>query len=215
MHRMHSGVEDPPVKHSGVEDSPVKQKEPTAMTSDQSPSPPSPARDPDDRARGGAQQRAIWSLRQTVGALGVAAVIAGLGGAAIDAATSNGSGTFGGGLHSGPGPGGLGGAGQGGFQRVAPAGGTGTLHGEFVVSDGKGGYTTSMTQTGTLTAVSGTSITAKSADGYTMTYVVKHPGSRIPFAVNDEVTIQATLVNGTATETSLVNANPIGAPSRG
>jgi hypothetical protein len=47
-----------------------------------------------------------------------------------------------------------------------------SLHGEFVVPDGAGGYTTELTQTGTLTAVSPTSITVRSEDGYSQTYVI-------------------------------------------
>jgi hypothetical protein len=41
-----------------------------------------------------------------------------------------------------------------------------SLHGEYVVSDGNGGYTTELTQTGTVTAISSTALTAKSDDGY-------------------------------------------------
>jgi len=70
------------------------------------------------------------------------------------------------------------GGGQGGF---GGPGGTGTgaagglmtaLHGTYVVSDGNGGYTTQLTQTGTVSAVSASSITVKSADGYTKKYVI-------------------------------------------
>ena len=51
-------------------------------------------------------------------------------------------------------------------------GGCEPLHGEFVVSDANGGYTTMLTQTGTVTAVSATSITVKSDDGYTQIYMI-------------------------------------------
>jgi hypothetical protein len=56
--------------------------------------------------------------------------------------------------------------------------------------DGSGGYTTVLTQTGTVTAISPTSITERSDDGYTQTYVVPStPGATPPFAVDDPVTI--------------------------
>ncbi|GAA2685405.1 MULTISPECIES: hypothetical protein [Actinosynnema] len=64
--------------------------------------------------------------------------------------------------------GGAGGAGGGmGGGVVADA-----VHGEYVVSDGEGGYATQVVQTGTITAISGTSVTAASSDGYTRTYVI-------------------------------------------
>ncbi|WP_211370909.1 hypothetical protein [Nonomuraea turkmeniaca] len=46
------------------------------------------------------------------------------------------------------------------------------LHGEFVVPDGSGTYTTIATQYGDVTAVDQDSITVKSEDGYTKEYVV-------------------------------------------
>jgi len=48
----------------------------------------------------------------------------------------------------------------------------GALHGEFTVPGPNGGYQTLAMQTGTVTSVSGSSITVKSADGYSKTYVV-------------------------------------------
>lgn len=47
----------------------------------------------------------------------------------------------------------------------------GAVHGEFVTRNGDG-FRTMATQTGTVTAVSQTSITVKSADDYTKTYAV-------------------------------------------
>ncbi|MEI8408959.1 MULTISPECIES: hypothetical protein [unclassified Kribbella] len=44
------------------------------------------------------------------------------------------------------------------------------LHGEFVTAKDGGGYETIATQKGEVTAVSTTSITVKSADGYSRTY---------------------------------------------
>lgn len=46
------------------------------------------------------------------------------------------------------------------------------IHGEFVVPNGSGGYQTIVNQRGEATAVSTTSITVKSEDGYSATYVV-------------------------------------------
>jgi hypothetical protein len=66
--------------------------------------------------------------------------------------------------------GGPGGGGQ--FGGRGGAGAANSLHGTAVVSDGNGGYTTQLTQTGTVSAVSAGSITVKSADGYSKTYVV-------------------------------------------
>jgi hypothetical protein len=98
----------------------------------------------------------------------------------------------------------------------------GAIHGEFVVPDGNGAYTTVLTQTGVLTAVSDTSITAKSADGFTQIYTIA-PGSRAvntQLAVNDTVTIRANVTDNTATATTVTEGDdpgpggpaPIGAP---
>lgn len=139
-----------------------------------------------------------WTTRRTVAAVGIAAVIAGLGGAAIYAATG-GSSEMGPGMH---------GPGRWGDRAPGGPGGPDALHGEFVVPDGAGGYVTDLTQTGVLTAVSDASITAKSADGYTQTYVLG-PGSRPPnahLAVSDTVTIAAKLVDGKPTATTVTEA---------
>jgi hypothetical protein len=48
----------------------------------------------------------------------------------------------------------------------------GALHGQFVVAKPGGGYQTIDMQNGQVTAVSSTSITLKSQDGFTMSYVV-------------------------------------------
>jgi hypothetical protein len=67
-----------------------------------------------------------------------------------------------GGFKGGPGfPAGFGALGAGG-----------TIHGEFVRRNPSGGYQTIDTQLGTVQAVSTTSITVKSADGFTKTYTV-------------------------------------------
>jgi hypothetical protein len=113
------------------------------------------------------------------------------------------------------GPGGPGGQQRGGMSgprrdAVDPA----SLHGEFVVSDGKGGYTTVLTQTGTVTAISSVSITVRSDDGFAQSYVIPPTagGATSSFAVNDPVTIRATRTDQTATVTNIDNPS-LGAPS--
>jgi hypothetical protein len=178
-----------------------------------------------------------WSSRQSWAAVGIAAVIAAFGGAAIYAAT-DGGGERGPGMHGfappgdgprdfsaagpdgpggfgpgGPGgptggpsvPGGPGGAGRGGMSAIAGMGPARALHGEFVVQNQNGGYTTELVQTGVLTAISDTSITAESDDGFTQTYVIA-PGSRAAnaqVAVNDTVTVRATKADGAVTATTV------------
>jgi hypothetical protein len=139
-----------------------------------------------------------WGLRETAVAVGVATVIAGLGGAAIYAATDSHSAS---GAHQpfGGMPGGPGG------QHSGPMGGQSpdamSLHGEFVVADGAGGYTTELTQTGTVTAMSPTSITVRSEDGFSQTYVIPQAaaGAGSAFAVDDQVIVRATRTGEAAT----------------
>jgi hypothetical protein len=105
--------------------------------------------------------------------------------------------------HHGPGggPGGFGGHGLG-----AP----GAVRGEFVVPDGNGGWRTVQMQRGTVTAVSTTSLTVKSADGVSKTYVLTKD-TRVnaardgiaTVAVNDTVAVLATVSGGTATATDV------------
>ncbi|BBZ21154.1 hypothetical protein [Mycolicibacterium gadium] len=140
------------------------------------------------------QQR--WGLQETLVAMGVAAVIAGLGGAAIYAAT--GSPTqqaFGHGMPAGP-PGGITAA-----QHLA--GSPTTLHGEYVVAAGSG-FATKLTQTGTVTAISPTVITVASADGFLQTYELNaaaHTDRTID--VSDQVSIQGRRDGGRTTATSV------------
>jgi hypothetical protein len=152
-----------------------------------------------------------WGLRATAAAVGVAAVIAAIGGAAIYAATEGSSHSFGaphqafgqgGGMPAGPG----GQHGSGGGSGPAAVGST-SLHGEFVVPDGPGGYTTVLTQTGTVTAISPTSITVRSEDGFSQTYVIPSTAGNAgtPFAMDDRVVVRATRNGQTATVTNIVN----------
>ena len=134
---------------------------------------PSPAAEPEHTW--GAPQTAppaTWSTKRSLAAVGIAVVIAAAGGGIVYAATHS-SGSSGHG--PGGGPGGPGMSWGGGHNSAGPDGmdPTGTsLHGQFVISDGNGGYTTEITQTGTVTAVSDPSITAESADDFSQTYTI-------------------------------------------
>jgi hypothetical protein len=82
------------------------------------------------------------------------------------AATGRGNGNSVTGAPGGAGFGGGRGGGLGGGSAMA------ALHGTYVVSDGNGGYSTELTQTGTVSAVSSSAITVKSEDGYSKTYAI-------------------------------------------
>lgn len=106
--------------------------------------------------------------------------------------------------------GGMGGGGTGGMGRGA-SGLSGVMYGDFVASDGNGGYVTRRMQTGTVTAVSATSITAKSADGHATTFVVTSSttvaGAAIgDVKVGDTVTVVGTLSGDTATATAITDS---------
>jgi hypothetical protein len=161
-----------------------------------------------------------WGRRKTAAAVAVAAVIAAFGGAAIYAATEGSPHSFGAPHQaSGPaagmpgGPGRQHGAGGGGGPAAV---GSTSLHGEFVLPDGAGGYTTELTQTGAVTAISPTSITVRSEDGYSQTYVIPNTAGNAgapPFAVDDQVVVRATRNGQTATVTNIGNpqqGGPVG-----
>jgi hypothetical protein len=102
------------------------------------------------------------------------------------------------------GPGGPGGHGWGGPR----AGGPDFLHGRFVRQSGTS-YITEDVQQGTVTAVSATSLTVRSTDGYSETYVLTsstrygRDGKASDIAVGDKVMVRATVTGGTATATSV------------
>lgn len=126
------------------------------------------------------------SIRHTAAALGIAAAIAGLGGAAVYAATDIQGPGHGGGppnAEGGPPP-----WMDGPRDRPAPA----PLHTEAVLADHDGGgYSTELTQNGTITELTATSVTVRSNDGFTQSYVL--PASVTPsFGVDDRVQIKAT-----------------------
>jgi hypothetical protein len=90
------------------------------------------------------------------------------------------------------------------------AGPFGAVHGQFVVAKPGGGYRTIDVQNGKVTAVSATSITLRSPDGYTHTYTVTSAtivnaqrdgiGS---IKTGDEAAVQATVSGSTATAVSI------------
>lgn len=150
-----------------------------------------------------AAESAQWSRNKTVAAVGIAVVLA-AGGAAVIHAAGGGSGAGGpgGGPGWGPPPGGPGGFGGPGAPG-GPAGSSVALHGVFVVSDGHGGFTTELTQNGTLTTVTDTSVTARSEDGFTQTYVVTTDTrtGRSALHAGEKATIRAVQRDGANTAT--------------
>jgi hypothetical protein len=162
-----------------------------------------------------------WGWRESAAAIGVAAVIAALGGAAIYAATAGNSHSFGG-RHQAFSPGGMpGGPGGPGAQHDPMSGpadvASPSLHGEFVEPSGPGSYTTVVTQTGTVTAISPTSISVRSEDGFNQTYVIPSTAGNAgaPFAVDNQVTVRATRNGQTLTVTNIGNPPQDGFPGLG
>jgi hypothetical protein len=144
----------------------------------------------------GAAPAAGWSRRKTITAVAIAAGVAGIGGAVIwassgSAAVSTAQG-FGGGTAGGPG----GGASSGGLPNA--------LHGLYVASDGNGGYETDLMQVGKVTAISPTSLTALSTDGYSHVYTLDAAtalgtGGTSSVTAGDTVTVVAKTSGETAT----------------
>lgn len=104
-----------------------------------------------------------------------------------------------------------------GFGPFALGGGPGggLVHGQGTIRSGSG-FKSVEFQRGTVTNVSSTSITVKSADGYTHTYAVvsttevnAQAGGISSVAKNDEVTLIASQVNGTDTATNIVDGTKI------
>ncbi|SFW57877.1 hypothetical protein [Amycolatopsis australiensis] len=151
-----------------------------------------------------------WSGKKTAIAAGIAVVIAAGGGAAIWAGTSSADNS------AQQGPGGFGGPGGGQFRgQGVPGGGFGgmaalreALHGDFVVSDSSGGYTTERLQTGDVTELSATSVTLTSKDGYKQTYTLDASTQKTGEVKQGDtnVTVVAKLEGQTATATSLGKA---------
>lgn len=147
-----------------------------------------------------ADRSSHWSLKKTLAAVGIAAVLAAGGAAVIHAAAGNTE-------QAGPGLGGPGGrpGGPGGPPGFGgpdgPASAPAALHGQFVVADGRGGFATEVTQTGVVTDISDTSITARSEDGFTQTYVIDADTrqGRTPVEQGDTATIRAIAGGGVNT----------------
>ena len=145
-----------------------------------------------------------WSAKNVIAAVGIAGAIAVAGGGVIYAAS-----------HSSENNGGPGnspfGAGPG-MNMNSGMGLSGTaLHGEFVIADDNGGYRTELTQTGTVTAVSDTSVTTKSSDDFTQTYTITDSSNVAAVKVGDTVSIQGTETNGTVTAVTITPATGSGA----
>jgi hypothetical protein len=141
--------------------------------------------------------------------------VGGIGGAAVYAATGGSTHSMAGAMR---GPGGFGGQGhgqppgQGGPLPAAAQGALGMLHSEYVVSDGHGGFTTKMTQTGTVDEVTPSSVVVRSDDGYTQIYAfptaAAAPAPSV--AADDTVTVQATRTGPTVTLNSIGEGAPRG-----
>jgi hypothetical protein len=151
-----------------------------------------------------------WSGKKTAIAAGIAVVIAAGGGAAIWAGTSSADNS------AQQGPGGFGGPGGGQFRgQGVPGGGFGgmtamrdALHGDFVVANPDGGYTTERLQTGDVTGLSATSVTLTSKDGYKQTYTLDASTQKTGDVKTGDtnVTVVAKVEGQTATATSLGQA---------
>ncbi|MFJ7211556.1 hypothetical protein [Amycolatopsis sp. NPDC098790] len=166
-----------------------------------------------------------WSGKKTAIAAGIAVVIAAGGGAAIWAGTSSADNS------AQQGPGGFGGPGGGQFPRGGqgqgfPGGGNfgggmaalrEALHGDFVVSNGSGGYTTERLQTGDVTELSATSVTLTSKDGYKQTYTLNGSTQKTGEVKQGDtnVTVVAKVEGTTATATSLGQGLEAGQGQRG
>lgn len=125
-----------------------------------------------------------WTVKRIVITVAIAVGIAAAGGVAIYAASGSTE-------QAGGGPGGRAG-GPGGMIVGGPlAGMSGTTHGEF--------------QTGEVTEISDDSITAKSDDGYTKTYVIDDETELLgDVAKGDDVTVIATTEGSTSTAKSVM-----------
>lgn len=162
-----------------------------------------------DPAPAAAPARKAWSGKKTAIAAGIAVVIAAGGGVAIWAGTSGGT------AAAQQGPGGFGPGGPGGGQFGGPGGAFGgmaalreALHGDFVVANAGGGYSTERLQTGDVTELSATSVTLTSKDGYKQTYTLDTATEKTGDVKQGDtnVTVVAKVEGQTATATSLGQA---------
>lgn len=84
---------------------------------------------------------------------------------------------------------------------------TDALHGDFTVADDSGNYVTQRYQTGEVTAVTTTSITISSEDGYSQTYVVEDETALADIETGHTVTVLATVSDSTATITVISDSD--------
>jgi hypothetical protein len=89
------------------------------------------------------------------------------------------------------------------------------VHGQFVAPAPGGGFQTKAVQSGQVTAVSDTSITVRSADNYTRTYLVTSaarvfPGHGVSSVKwGDQVRIMATVRGSAATVTTVIDLSQL------
>jgi hypothetical protein len=151
-----------------------------------------------------------WSGKKTAAAVAIAVGVAAAGGIAVYAASGTAGTAAPQGMGGGPGGGGMRGGFGGGAGGVMDA-----LHGEFTVSDGSNGYKTAIMQTGQVTAISDTSLTAKSTDGYTKVYTIDADtvfgtnGSASDIKSGDTVTVVATPEGTNATADSVMDRSQL------
>ena len=144
-----------------------------------------------------------WSVKKVLAAVGIAGAIAAIGGGVIYAASTSSD------NNGGPGNSPFG-AGPGmnmNNNEITASNGMGLsgapLHGEFVVAGDDGGYRTELVQTGTVTAVSDTSVTATSSDAFTQTYTLADTSNIAEVKVGDTVSIQGTESDGAVTAVTI------------
>ena len=190
------------------------------MTTQHNSTEPAPAQDAPPRTWGAPvpaaeRPKTPWSTRKIVISAAVAVVIVAGGTIGVIAATNSGSTTA-----AGPG----GGNARFGGGRFGPGGGAAlanALHGDFVVSL-NGAYVTDRMQTGTVTSISATDLTLKSADGYTQSYVI-NSGTTVDTGANtikdvaqgNTVTVVAALSGSTATANTIEDTTLGGSPRGG
>ncbi len=97
----------------------------------------------------------------------------------------------------------------------------GAIHGQFVTSKPGGGYQTIDTQRGTVTAVSTSSVTVKSSDGYTKAYRVTgstivdgQRGGIASVKTGQTVSVLATVSGSSATATQIADFSALPKPAK-
>ena len=89
------------------------------------------------------------------------------------------------------------------------------MHGQFVVPAAGGGHQTEAVQAGKVTAVSGSSMTVRSADNYTKTYQVTSAARVVrghgisSVKAGDQVRVMATVHGSAATVTTVIDLSQL------